>query len=124
MGSDTLKDKAQLLLDVSRRVAAHDTLDEMRFDWYQLALQITHDYKFEELEYVAYETDIEKVTELLKQSANMSMLKALFQEAWNKTKRHGDKDRQKEIKIIYDGLKTKFEDENYGEDPYPQEDET
>ncbi len=89
----------------------HDTLDEMRFDWFEMILQVAHDYRFEELERDAYEIDIEKVTELLKKSGNMSMLKALFQEAWNKTKRHGDKDRQMNIKKIYDELKAQLEGE-------------
>ena len=88
----------------------HDSLEVMRFDWYQMAFQITHDYKFDELEREAYEADIEKVIGLLKSSANVNMMKALFAEAWKKTGKYDDKERQLEVTKIYEELKSTFED--------------
>lgn len=86
-----------------------DSLEMMRFDWYQLAMQITKAYKLDEVEAASYEADINKVIELLKKSATMSMVKSLYLEAYNKAKNMDDKQRMLEIVKIKDELKAKFE---------------
>jgi hypothetical protein len=88
----------------------HPTLELMRNDWFEMAFDITHKYKFEELERDAYEADIEKAMTLLSESANMNMLKAVFAEVWKKTARFDDKDRQVKATEIYNELKAKFEE--------------
>lgn len=85
-----------------------ETLEEMRQDWYQLAFKITKEYKLVEINQANYETDIKKVIEMMKESANINMLKALFKEAWEKTTKNEDKDRQAEAQKIYEELKEKF----------------
>ena len=87
----------------------HDSLEEARFDWFQLALKITREYKQEEIEREWYERDMVKVLELMEQSANMNMLKALFSEAWNKTKKYDDKGTQLKATEIYNRMKADFE---------------
>ena len=87
-----------------------DSLELMRFDWYQLAMQITKAYKLDEVQAASYEADINKVIDLLKKSATMSMVKALYLEAYNKAKNMNDKERMLEIVKIKDELKAKFEE--------------
>lgn len=88
----------------------HDSLEVMRFDWYQLAFKTTHEYKLPEIEREWYDLDIKKVLEMMEQSANMNMLKALFKEAWEKTKKYDDKETQAKAVDIYERMKTTFED--------------
>jgi len=76
------------------------TLEDMRQDWFELAYKNTKNYKLDEITSAFYEEDIEKVMALMKDSATMNMLKALFTEAWNKTKAQDDKKRQLEAQKI------------------------
>ncbi len=87
----------------------HDSLDLMRFDWYQLALETTRKYKLDEIEREWYEVDMVKVLALMEQSANMNMLKALFKEAWEKTKKYEDKETQVKATQIYERIKGELE---------------
>jgi len=87
----------------------NNELETMRFDWYELALRITTDFKLDEITKANYEEDIKKVIKLLNNPANFTMLKATFQEAWEKTGAQGDKTKQLEVQKIYEQLKTKFE---------------
>ena len=57
-------------------------------------MQITKAYKLDEVQAASYEADISKVVELLKKSATMSMVKALYLEAYNKAKNMNDKDKK------------------------------
>jgi len=88
----------------------HYNLELMRFDWYQLAFQVTRDYKLDEIEREWYDLDIAKVLALMESSANMNMLKALFKEAWEKTQKYDDKATQVKATKIYESMKAKFED--------------
>jgi len=85
-----------------------NTLEEMRQDWYELAYDITSKYKLEEITSAFYEEDIKSVMDMMKESANLNMLKAIFKEAWEKTAAQDDKERQVECKKIYDELKEKL----------------
>jgi DNA recombination protein Rad52 len=85
------------------------SLDGLRSDWYHHAFKLTRQYKLDEIEREWYEVDIEKVIELLAKAGNMNMLKALFTEAWNKTKKYDDKERQKRAVSIYEEMKSKLE---------------
>lgn len=87
----------------------NQSLDEMRNDWYQLAYKLTHEYKLDDIENAAYVVDIEKVIDLMGKSTGMSMLKALFKEAWEKTKRAEDKARQKAAQDVYEKMKRQIE---------------
>jgi len=87
----------------------HDSLEVMRFDWYQMALKITREYKLAEIERQWYDLDIKKCLDLMEQSANMNMLKALFKEAWGKTQKYEDKETQAEAQKIYESMKKKLE---------------
>lgn len=84
-------------------------LEEMRQDWYQLIFDITYKYKLDEINAKAYEADFKKVMKLMKESANMNMLKALFKEAWTKTTAQNDKEKQLECQKLYEELKKGFE---------------
>lgn len=86
-----------------------DKLEDLRQDWYEKAFDITRKYKLSEIEAKTYKDDIEKVIKLMKESANMNMLKALFKEAWNKTKAQDDKETQLECQKIYENMKKEFE---------------
>ncbi len=86
-----------------------DTLEEMRQDWFNMALDITTKYKLDEINAKAYKDDIENVIKLMKQSANFNMLKALFREAWEKTTKQNDKEKQAECQKIYEKMKAGFE---------------
>jgi len=88
---------------------SNDSLEEMRQDWFVMALDITTKYKLEEINAKAYKDDIEKVIKLMNKSANMNMLKALFKEAWEKTTEQGDKEKQAECQKLYEKLKAGFE---------------
>jgi len=87
----------------------HDSLELMRNDWFSSAYRIAEEHKLDAIEREDYDVDIEKVLNMLSESANMNMLKALFQEAWRKTGKYDDKERQLRAKEIYDELKIKFE---------------
>ncbi|MCP4083250.1 MAG: hypothetical protein GY743_23770 [Planctomycetaceae bacterium] len=87
----------------------YSTLEELRQDWYRLALRTVQEYKREEFERLAYDEDIAKVTALMRQSANMNMLKALFTEIWNKTKKYDDKATQEEATAVYEEVKATLE---------------
>lgn len=87
----------------------HDTLEEMKQDWFELILSITKKYKLAEIEAMDYEADIEKVISLMKESANMNMLKALFKEFWTKASKQDDKERMKSGQAIYEKMKKGFE---------------
>ena len=87
----------------------HDSLDVMRFDWYQLAFKTARKYRLDEIEREWYDLDIKKVLGLMESAANMNMLKALFKEAWEKTKKYEDKDTQVEATKIYETMKLKLE---------------
>ena len=89
----------------------HDSLEVMRFDWYQLAFKITREYKLAEIDREWYEVDMKKVMELMEASANMNMLKALFKEAWEKTKKYDDKETQVKATEIYERMKKSLETE-------------
>ena len=84
-------------------------LEEMRQDWYQLIFDITYKYRLDEINAASYEEDIKNVIKLMKESANMNMLKALFKEAWNKTTAQDDKEKQLECQKLYEKLKAGFE---------------
>lgn len=84
-------------------------LESMRQDWYNMALNITTKYKLDEINAKAYKDDIENVIKLMKKSANMNMLKALFKEAWQKTSNQNDKEKQAECQKIYEKMKAGFE---------------
>lgn len=86
-----------------------DSLEGMRQDWFNMALNITTKYKLEEIEAKAYKDDIENVIKLMKKSANINMLKALFKEAWTKTTAQNDKEKQAECQKLYEKLKAEFE---------------
>ena len=85
------------------------TLEDMRQDWYQLIFDITYKYKLDEINAKNYDADIKHVIKLMKESANMNMLKALFKEAWEKTLKHDDKEKQAECQKLYEKLKKEFE---------------
>jgi len=84
-------------------------LEEMRQDWFNLALDIATKYKLDEIKKASYEEDIKNVIKLMKESANLNMLKALFKEAWGKTSDQNDKEKQLECQKIYEELKKGFE---------------
>lgn len=84
-------------------------LEDMRQDWYNLIFDIVYKYKLDEIEAENYKADIEKVMKLMKESANMNMLKALFKEAWTKTTAQDDKEKQLECQKLYEKLKKEFE---------------
>jgi len=86
----------------------NETLEEMRRDWFDLIMGIIKKYKLEEIEKASYTADIENVIKLMKESANMNMLKALFKEAWGKTSSQNDKEKQAECQKIYEKMKEKF----------------
>jgi DNA recombination protein Rad52 len=86
-----------------------DSLELMRFDWYQLALNITHKYKLKEIEAASYQDDIKRVIDLMKKSGNFNMLKALYLEAHGKAKEHNDKKTLLEIVKIKDEIKAQLE---------------
>lgn len=83
-------------------------LEDMRQDWYNLIFDIVYKYKLDEIESENYKADIEKVMKLMKESANMNMLKALFREAWTKTTAQDDKEKQLECQKLYEELKKEF----------------
>jgi hypothetical protein len=85
-----------------------DSLNDMRQDWFELALKITENYKKKEIEAENYKADIDNVIKLMKESASMNMLKALFKEAWEKTKSQDDKEKQLECQKTYESMKEKF----------------
>mgnify|MGYP001073466601 CR=1 FL=1 len=82
-----------------------DSLEDMRQDWYRMAFDIAHKYKLAEIEKANLESDINKVIKLMKESANENMLKALFKEAWEKTKKFDDKEKQVECQKVYESMK-------------------
>lgn len=84
-------------------------LEDMRQDWYQLIFDIVYKYKLDEIADKNYEADIKNVIKLMKESANMNMLKALFKEAWEKTTKHDDKEKQAECQKLYEKMKGEFE---------------
>ena len=92
------------------------TLGEMRNDWYQLAYKGAYEYRLDEIKASEYDEDIVRVLDLLKKATGMPMAKALFQEAWVKTKDADDKPRQLEAQQIYEDLKAKFETKAKTED--------
>lgn len=83
-------------------------LEEMRQDWYQLIFNIAYEYKLDEITAKNYEADIANVIKLMSESANMNMLKALFKEAWEKTSKQDDKEKQVECQKLYEKLKGRF----------------
>lgn len=101
-------DDEWVLLAIKAENYSGESLEDMRQDWYRMAFEITHKYKLEEINAKAYKEDIEKVVELMKQSANLNMLKALFKEAWNKTTEQKDKEKQAECQKIYEKMKEEF----------------
>ena len=102
-------DDEWVLLALKSENYSGDSLEGMRQDWYQMILDITYKYKLDELKAASYEEDIKKVIKLMNESANINMLKALFKEAWEKTKKQGDKDRQIECQKLYESMKEKLE---------------
>jgi len=84
-------------------------LETMRQDWYQLIFDIIYKYKLDEINASNYESDIKNVIKLMKESANMNMLKALFKEAWEKTTAQDDKEKQAECQKLYEKMKKEFE---------------
>jgi len=84
-------------------------LETLRQDWYELVFKIAKNYKLSEIQAKSYKTDIENVIRLMKESANMNMLKALFKEAWTKTTAQNDKEKQLECQKLYEKLKAEFE---------------
>ena len=86
-----------------------ETLEEMRQDWYQMIFGLTQRYKIDEINAKNYDADIKNVIKLMKESANMNMLKALFKEAWQKTTAQDDKEKQAECQKLYEKLKKEFE---------------
>ena len=101
-------DDEWVLVALKAESCPFDNLELLRFDWYQLAFQITRDYKLAEIEREWYDLDIQKVLDLMEQSANMGMLKALFKEAWEKTKKYDDKPTQAKAQAIYENMKKTF----------------
>ena len=86
----------------------HDTLLDMRQDWFDLAYRTTLNYKLDEIKKANYKADIEKVIALLEQASTHNMLKALFTEAFNKAKEQDDKETMKKVVEIKDKLKEKL----------------
>ena len=85
------------------------SLEDMRQDWFELAYKNTREYKLDDITSAFYEEDIKKVMDLMRESVNMNMLKAMFKDAWNKTTAQEDKERQLEAQKIYEEIKLKFE---------------
>lgn len=83
-------------------------LEDMRYDWFLLAMDITKKYKLEEIETASYEVDIKNVLKLLDESATFNMAKALFKEAWEKASAQNDKETQLKAQKIYESMKDKF----------------
>lgn len=102
-------DDEWVLLALKAENYSGDSLEDMRQDWYQLIFDIAYKYRLDEINAANYEEDITKVIKLMKESANINMLKALFKEAWGKTKKQEDKDRQIECQKLYESLKEGFE---------------
>jgi DNA recombination protein Rad52 len=86
-----------------------DTLEQMRQDWYLLAMRITTKYRLDEITASHYERDIVEVIEMMGKSVNMNMLKALFSEAWRKMTAQEDKERMIEVQKTYESMKEEFE---------------
>lgn len=86
-----------------------EKLEDMRQDWYELAISTVYKYKLKEVKAATYQADIANVIKLMKESANMNMLKALFKEAWEKARVQNDKEKQAECQKIYESLKEGFE---------------
>jgi len=95
---------------VALKGEGHETqdLESLRQDWYNLAFDIAQKYKLNEITSKNYEADIKNVIKLMKESANLNMLKALFKEAWDKTKSQDDKEKQAECQKIYEDMKKKL----------------
>jgi len=87
-----------------------DTLEEMRMDWFEMAIRITNKYKIDEITALAYEDDIKKLIKLMDESVNNNMLKYTFSACWKLAVAQDDKDMQVELKTKYDALKATFED--------------
>jgi DNA recombination protein Rad52 len=102
-------DDEWVLLALKAENYTGDSLEGMRQDWFNLVFDIAYKYKLDELKAASYEEDIKKVIKLMSESANINMLKALFKEAWEKTKKHDDKDRQAECQKLYESMKEKLE---------------
>lgn len=94
----------------------NDSLEEMRNDWYQLAYKIAYEYRLDDIENAAYIAHYEKVIGLMEKSGNMSMLKALFKEAWELTKKAEDKQRQLTAQKVYEKVKAKLTGEPQGDE--------
>ena len=86
-----------------------DTLDQMRQDWYLMALRITTKYKLDEITKANYEENIVNVIELMEKSVNMNMLKHTFAEAWRKMGEQEDKERMLTVQKKYEEMKSIFE---------------
>ena len=84
------------------------TLEDMRYDWYMLAVDLVTKYKLDEIQSATYDADMANVIKLLSESANFNMAKALFKEAWEKASAQQDKETQLKAQKIYEELKTKF----------------
>jgi len=85
------------------------TLEEMRQDWFNLALSLTTKYKLTEINAAAFEVEFKKTMAMMEKSVNLNMLKALFKELWNKTTEQNDKEKQAECQKSYEKLKKGFE---------------
>lgn len=87
-----------------------EPMGELRTDWYNLIYKAVDNYGKDIRDREAYESDMDNVVKLMGESVNMNMLKALFSEAWKKTGKYDDKDRQLEIQKLYETIKSDFEE--------------
>lgn len=87
----------------------HDTLELMRNDWWQRAYLLAENHKRDDIEREDYEKEVDNAIEMMAESANMNMLKALFSEVWQKSQKYDDKERQIKSKTVYDEVKQRLE---------------
>ena len=87
----------------------HDSLEVMRNDWYELALNITTNYKLDEIQYNEYQKTIKATIEAMKKAATMNMLKSGFALAWESASKYKDNDNKKLATEVYETMKAKLE---------------
>ncbi len=88
----------------------HGTIEDMNVDWWRHAMTLTRNYRLDEIEAAALDEDLDKLFGLMRQSVNMNMLKGLFRQAWDKTKKFDNKEKQREAQTIYEEMKSKLEE--------------
>lgn len=88
------------------------TIEELNQPWYFALYKAVTSYKLSEILADDYEKKIEEDIQLMRESVTIGMLKALFGQCWRATVQQEDKERQVEIKKIYDDMTAKLDPPN------------